>query len=97
MRKKIIFLCLCVVLLFIFTSLSYAGFDPKAKPLREHPDQELLAPANGDRSHDVLLLMVPNWTGLSLFIYVKNDPPKHDPYPQRVGAEEVEFRTNNPD
>ena len=88
MKKKIILLVLCGVLLLIFTSSSYGGFDPRYKErMQAHPDQELLTPANGDRSHDVLLLMVPNWTGLSLFIYVENDPPKHDPYPQRVWEE----------
>lgn len=45
MRKKIIFSVLCVVLLLIFTSLSYGwGPDPKYDRLREHPWDHMLSP-----------------------------------------------------
>ena len=49
-----------IVLLLIFTSLSYGGFDAEAKPLRDHLEQELLIPQDGDRSDGILLLIVSN-------------------------------------
>jgi len=93
--KKIICAVLCVVLLLIFTSSSYGAYDPDWYRLREHPDQELLSPPNGDQFDDVLLLITPNWNGFSLLIYIKNDSPKENPNSQRVTTQEVKFKTNN--
>ena len=93
--KKPICVVLCVVLLLIFTSSSYGGFDPKYSRFRGHPEQELLSPPNGDQFDDILLLITPNWNGFSLSIYIKNDPPKENPNSQRVTTQEVKFKTNN--
>ncbi|MGB2770130.1 MAG: hypothetical protein WBC88_10435, partial [Candidatus Zixiibacteriota bacterium] len=79
MKKKIICGLLCVVLLLIFTSLSYGGFDPRAFPMKEHPDQELLSPRHGDQSDVVLLLIVLNWNGGFLVIYTEHDYPQVGP------------------
>jgi len=40
MKKRLFFLGLCLVLLLIFTSLSYGGYDPKYK-LKAHPWDEM--------------------------------------------------------
>jgi hypothetical protein len=56
MKKRIIILGLCFLLLLIFTSSVYAGFDPKYKQ-RAHPEQELKSPANEDQ-FDVFLLVL---------------------------------------
>ncbi|MGB2803273.1 MAG: hypothetical protein WBD64_00055 [Candidatus Zixiibacteriota bacterium] len=60
MEKGIIGVFFSIVLLLIFTSLSYGGFDAEAKPLRDHLEQELLIPQDGDRSDGILLLIVSN-------------------------------------
>lgn len=58
MRKKIIFLVFCAILLFIFTSLSYGGPDPKYR-LREHPWSDLcLSPSDNTTIVNVLMLSI---------------------------------------
>ena len=60
MKKKIILLVLCAVLLLIFTSLSYGGFDPKYKDrILGHPWDDMLSPASNDAAAvDVLMLRI---------------------------------------
>jgi hypothetical protein len=47
MEKRITLFGFCFVLLLIFTSSSHAGFDPKATPMKQDPDQEITAPSTG--------------------------------------------------
>lgn len=97
MKKKIILLVFCVVLLLIFASLSFGDMDPRYKELvRGHPDQEpLLSAPNGDQFNDVLLLITPNWNRFSLLIYIKNDSHDESPNSQRVKEQKVNFKPNN--
>jgi type 1 fimbria pilin len=58
MKKKIIFLVLCVVLLLTFMSSSFADIDLKYK-LRGHPwDDPCLTPAGDTTSINVLMLSI---------------------------------------
>jgi len=53
MKKKIIFVCFCLMLFLIFTALSYGGPDPKYR-LREHPWDHMLSPGlPGDTTVEV--------------------------------------------
>jgi hypothetical protein len=94
--KKIILLVFCVVLLLIFTSLSYGwGPNPKYDRLRGHPEQELLSPPNGDQFDDVLLVIITNWNNFSLVICTKIDSPKENPALQSLATQEVKSKSNN--
>jgi|GEM_PF-1314670 len=94
--KKITCVVLCVVLLLIFTSSSFGAFDPDWYRFRAHPEQELiLSPPKGDHSDDVLLLIIPNWNGFSVVVYIKNDSPKENPTSQRLTDQEAKSETNN--
>jgi hypothetical protein len=60
MKKKIILLALCGVLLLIFTSSSYGGFDPKYKE-REQADpwQHQISPeVEDDQDLEIALLAI---------------------------------------
>ena len=94
MRKKIILITFCLILFLIFTATSYGTIDPKYRQ-REHPEQELISPPNGDQFDDALLLITPNWNGISLLIYIKKDSRKENPNSQRVTTQEVKSKTNN--
>jgi hypothetical protein len=56
MRKKIIFLAVCAVLLLIFMSSSYGGPDPKYVRLMADPWDRMLSPKSDDNNLDVILL-----------------------------------------
>lgn len=60
MKKKVILLVLGVVLLLIFTSLSYGGFDPKYMEREEADpwDRQLCPQSDGDQNSDFLVLSV---------------------------------------
>ncbi len=59
MKKRIIFMGLCLMLLLVFTSLSYGEYDPKYK-VKADPWSDLLKSHSADTSGvDVLIL----WTG----------------------------------
>ena len=60
MKKKIILLVLCGVLLLIFTSISYAGFDPNYMEREEADpwDRQLCPQLDGDQSSNFLVLSV---------------------------------------
>jgi hypothetical protein len=66
MKKRIIFIGLCLVLLLVFTSLSYGAYDARYK-LKEHPWGHLESPAFPyDPGQDQLLaVMIP---GIVLWI-----------------------------
>ena len=77
MKKKIILLVLCAVLLMIFTSSSYGGFDPKCKtPMLARPDQELKSPPMEGQSHDILILIIPTWKGFPIVVCAASNPSK---------------------
>lgn len=95
MKKRIIFLVFCVVLLLIFTSLSYAKPDPRYERIQEHPDQELLSPPHGDQVQDVLLIIIPNWNNFSVLICTKNDAIRESPARQSLTTQESNAKTNN--
>jgi len=63
MRKRIIFLVFCVVLLLIFTSLSYAKPDPKYDRLRGDPWEHTLSskPDNNQNVELVILVINPHF------------------------------------
>jgi len=59
MKKKIIFLVLCVVLLLIFTSLSYAKPDPRYDRLRGDPWEHVLSPRpDNDQNLELVILVI---------------------------------------
>jgi hypothetical protein len=92
--KKLIFLVSCVVLLLIFTSLSYGwGPNPKYDRLRERPHQELLSPPRGDQFDDILLVIVPNGHSLCLVFCAKKDSVKENPTSQALTKREVISKT----
>jgi hypothetical protein len=93
--KKIILSVLCVVLLLIFTSLSYAKPDPRYDRLREHPEQELLSPTHGDQFNNVLLIVIPNWNALHLIVCIKKDSPQENPTLQNLTTQEVQSKINS--
>ncbi|MHA1774624.1 MAG: hypothetical protein ACTSXO_10965 [Candidatus Heimdallarchaeota archaeon] len=64
MKKKIICVVLCVVLLLIFTSASFGAYDPDWYRFREHPWSDmLLSPGNDTPAVNVLMLSIgPNIT-----------------------------------
>ncbi len=79
MKKRIIFVGLCLVLLLIFTSLSYGGYDPRYFPVKEHPDQELLSPANSFGFDYVVFLIMPGGTHTSLLVQLRNSTSEETP------------------
>lgn len=95
MKKKIILLSLCAVLLLIFTSSSYGGFDPRAFPMKEHPDQEVLSPGSSERPDGLLLLIRPNCSGLFFILWAENPFPRQNPEFRRATAETVQDKTGN--
>ena len=58
MKKKMIIMGLCFLLLLIFTSTTYGGFDPRYSPIKEHPEQELISSRHGSQEEDVPLLII---------------------------------------
>jgi hypothetical protein len=58
MKKKIIFMAFCLILLLIFTALSYGGADPKK--LREDPWQHMLSPKPDNNQNLELVILVIN-------------------------------------
>jgi hypothetical protein len=60
MKKKTIFLLLCIALLFIFTSSSYGGFDPKymERELADPWEHYTSPSSDGEPSVEVRLVRV---------------------------------------
>jgi hypothetical protein len=74
MKKKIIFVAVCVVLLLIFVSTGYGGGGGYGKYiLLERPHQEELSPPRGDQFDDVVLVALPTLNNLCLVVYVGKD------------------------
>jgi hypothetical protein len=59
MKKKIIFMAFCLILLLIFTASSYGGPDPKHK-LREDPWEHMLSPKPDNNQNLELIVLVIN-------------------------------------
>ena len=96
MKKKTILLALCAVLLLIFTSSSYGGFDPKyLERLRERPDQELKGPPMEGQSHDIVIVIVPNWKGLFVVVRAERNPSKGDISLRNSTTQGIGSKTNN--
>ncbi len=95
MKKRIIFVGLCFVLLLVFTSLSYAGYDARALPIKEHPHQELCSPPSGHRSCDILLLVVLNGNNFALIIRDRDGFVKADPISQKGVDPKVKSESNS--
>ena len=91
--RKIILLAFCLILFLIFTALSYGGPDPKR--LKGHPEQEFLSPPNRDQHDHVLLVIIPNWNGFSLALYVKSNCAKENPTLQSLSAQEVKSKSDD--
>ena len=89
MKKKTICVFLCMILVLIFASSSFGGFDPKACRLRERPDQELTSPSVRDELQDVLLMSIPNWIAVSLLILSKGDSRKETQNLQNLATKQV--------
>lgn len=94
MKRKITFVSFCLILLLIFTTLSYGDIDPKYKA-RARPNQELLSPPIEDESEDVLLLVIPGCDGFSFIIYLKNNSSKESPVSQSLKKQEAKSRLNS--
>ncbi len=92
MKKRIIFVGLCFVLLLVFTSLSYAGYDARAIPVKAHPDQELLTPRHWDQLDRVLLLITPASNGLFFGLYVQSYVPGESNDSQGTLEQKIEHR-----
>ncbi len=94
MKKKIMFMVVCAILLLIFTEFSFAGFDPKYAQILEHPEQEYLSPPQGDHFGDAAWVVVPNWNSFFLLIDIKVVSSKEKPNPQRLIIQELKNRSN---
>jgi hypothetical protein len=94
MKRKIILVSFCLMLFLIFTALSYGDIDPKYKA-RAEPHQELKSPPSGDQFDDVLLVIIPNWSGFTLMVCAKKDSPKENPALRSSTTQEVKSKTNN--
>jgi hypothetical protein len=74
MKRTIVFLVLCCVLILLFTSLGY-GWGPGPKYcLLEHPHDELSSPSHslqGENPDDVLFVVITNWNGRPLLLWTK--------------------------
>jgi hypothetical protein len=73
MKKKIIFLVLCAVLLLMFTSSSYGGFDPNYMEREEaDPWEHQLSPTLDHSQDSNLVLLIANPGSFLIFRF----PPK---------------------
>ncbi len=95
MRKQIITLAVCAVLLLFFTSTGYGGGNGKWK-LLARPDQELMLSAfNGDRFNDILILVIPNFSGHFLLVCVERVPGRGTATLQNLDKQNIESKTNS--
>jgi len=78
MKKKIIFVAVCAVLLLILASSSYGELDPKYKT-RAHPWGHMESPSlPRNQDLDVLLVVIsPYWVLLLNHPYLSNHPNHH--------------------
>jgi hypothetical protein len=94
MKKRIIFFGLYFVLLMIFTSLSYAGYDARAIPVKEHPDQELLSTANPFGFNDIILVVMPGGTPAQLLVHLRSSTSEEKPVHKIAGKRGVRCEAN---
>jgi hypothetical protein len=93
MKKKIIFVAICAVLLMIFSSISYGGGNGKYI-LLAHPEQEFLSPPRGDQFDDVLLVALPCLNNLCLVVCVRKDSPKENIAHQNILRQQAKSETS---
>jgi hypothetical protein len=69
MKKRIVFVGLCMLLLLIFTSLSYGEYDPKYREKADPWDDLLLFPARD--TVDAQILMLPLGCNTTIFLIIR--------------------------